>query len=491
MAVKAKGKHELVLSAEVDKNYVGHSNQLAVNYKQAKGVFDAAETTVDGDTLNPIVGEDDVVQFPFRHLSATIVGAGTWKATDFSDVKVLKAGTKLLNEKPVYLNHMMYVGNEVGYVDNAVFTEAYTNKAGVKIPAGIDAPVNIDSKLYPDIVRKMSGKVPYIKSASVTVKFEWEASHEFERENDFYYHIGEMIDGSMVRRIVTKITDFYESSLVWLGADPYAGILDEDGEVKFVDKGGIVGFSKGISSNAEKFYHTNNKYFLQFCLRDENFVGLKIDNQKLKDNDMKEIIAMLAVMLGVTEDKVTKEMLEAHSFVKKEEFDALKLDADKGKEVVALKASIADKETEITSLKTAKETAEGKVSGLETEIATLKKEKGDLETEKTSFVKKAEIADNVIKSRQEYAKELYTKSLNGADADPIILKEIEEEVSLEKLESKVKLHGGKALSTFKAHCKKCASEEIEFKSSVTTEGNKKDPKESNDGNDFIENVLSK
>jgi hypothetical protein len=63
-----------------------------------------------------------------------------------------------------------------------------------------------------------------IHSASVDVIFEFEKSHpDLE---DFYYHLGETINGKFVALVATKILSYGEISLVWQGADGFAKRLD-------------------------------------------------------------------------------------------------------------------------------------------------------------------------------------------------------------------------------------------------------------------------
>jgi len=195
---------------------------------------------------NAIAKPEDFIAFPFRHLSATIVGAWSWKATEFTEA-VLKAAVPLLKHKPACVNHNLEISNIIGLNGEAVWSPAFKQN-GITIPGGIDAPIWVDGKMHQDITRKLSGfPVPHIQSVSVTVVYEWEPSHTFvNREGDedewmFESRIGTMVDGSMVRRIATKIEDFYETSLVFLGADPFAKIFNDKGELINVEKSGIVG----------------------------------------------------------------------------------------------------------------------------------------------------------------------------------------------------------------------------------------------------------
>jgi hypothetical protein len=476
---KIKGNLKINFCSAVDSDMINHSSSLAKEMILAKGgSFD-----LPMDALNPVISDDDFVEFPFRQLSATLVGGGSWKATDFSDEKVLKASMKLLEEKPVYLNHDLRVGNEIGVVGKAKWSTSYVNKKGVKIPAGIDAPMRIDGVLYPQYVRKMSGKTPSVKSSSVTVNFEWEASHEFERPNDFYWHLGEMIDGTMVRRIVTKITDYYESSLVWLGADPFAGILDEDGEVKYVDMDGVV--SLQASQPIKELFDSQNKFVIDFCLGRKKSLSLGKSENNLNENEMNEVLEKLALSLGVKAEELTPEMIAQYSFLKVEELDKLKLDAEKGKDTTELDAITSQLDTANLSV----DNLTKKVSTLESEVVTLKADKSNLETKVTSLTAKGEFADSIFEKRKSYAVELYRKSY-GDKASDTIVEELKGETSLEKLEVKIEMFGGKAINTFGGKCKKCKSNEIEFRSSQEDDSSFGNEDLADDSMSFIDKVIS-
>jgi len=175
---------------------------------------------------NAIAKPEDFIAFPFRHLSATIVGGGSWKATEFSE-KVLKAAADKFSFNPVFVNHEMETSNQVATNGQIKFV----SKSG-DVPGGLEGPIWVDGLLHPDITRKLTSfPVPTIQSVSVTITYNWEPSHEFtDTDNnvddwEFEKHIGSIVEGSMVRRIATLIIDSFETSFVWLGSDPFAKIV--------------------------------------------------------------------------------------------------------------------------------------------------------------------------------------------------------------------------------------------------------------------------
>jgi hypothetical protein len=416
------------------------------------GTFDA-----EWKDLPPFPQESDFLFFPFRHLSATIVGGGSWKATDFSDESVLKRGHKLLEGKPAYVNHNMWVGEEIGVVKDVEFTKSYTNTNGEKIPAGIDAPFVIDQKLEPKLVRRMTSPMGSpIQSASVSVLFDWEASHEFEKEYDFYYHIGEMIDGSMVRRIVTEIIDFYESSLVWLGADPYAKML-VDGEVVNIDRASVV-YNGDLKGDAEfgKIYKNFKKFHVFDCHEESITLDLKRSaaNYAKPTNDDMDFKELIAKMLGISKDQVTPEMLQKYSFVAKEDFESFqKFQSDKKSHETELQAKVAE-------IATLKKDVEDKDKELAT-LQTFKKESEEKAAKEKPFI---EYGQKQLEAARKQAKELYTKFVHGK-TEKVMLDEIDAS-GVESLNAKILMWGGSVYQKFGAACKKCGSTEVDFRSSV-------------------------
>lgn len=410
--------------------------------------------------------QEDYYLFPFRHLSATTVGGGTWKATDFSKGNILKKSTPLLAGKPAYLNHVQAVGKAVGVVGETEWVAQYKNQNGDIIPGGIEAPFVIDSVLHPELVRQMSAPVSPVHSASVTVVFAWEASHDFEHDGDFYWHIGEMVDDEMVRRIVTEIVAYDESSLVWMGADPYAKSLNDKGEVVNIDRAAAFAKHKLSDDPDKATWSPTKRYYLFDCLDSEKLLHLNkssIDYQKPKpENDYtmnEELLQFLAAFFATTPEKI-----------KKGEFT--KADAEKVVTVEAL-ATLRTNSENFTKVSAEKAT-------LDTKVVELEKTVGTLKAEVESAKPKISLADDVMKRSKEEAKRVYG-IFAGGKPEKTIEDEIESEVSLEKLEAKIKMFGGKVVTEFGASCTKCGSKEVSFRSSAGEgeDPNKKEPQKVN------------
>jgi hypothetical protein len=221
--------------------------------EQFKG-FLATPTKTEADNSAFTPKEEDYIRVPFRLLSAHIVGAGTWKATDFSDEAVLKASMPMLLGKPAYINHDIWdVNNSIGIIESVEWSE----KDG-DVPAGINGVYRIDAVANTNLARKVLGDE--IQGSSVTIDYEYMPSHEFEEEWKFESRIGEMIDGKMVCRKVTGILNYYESSLVGFPADPFAKKLDPEGNPMNAPKSGTYNFAEERAESVKqgKYYVIEN-----------------------------------------------------------------------------------------------------------------------------------------------------------------------------------------------------------------------------------------
>lgn len=189
----------------------------ALDKKQSLDVNEQEDLPTDTKAM-----PEDFVEVTYRALSATVLAD---RPVDFSNEAVLKKGTKLLLNQTVYKDHETSVDNWVGKV-----IETAWDKDTKGIPPGINAKLRLDSVKDPMIVRGVLQGA--LHSASVTVSFEWEPSHkELMEAGSFFQHLGEEIDGELVRIVVTRLEKFWEISLVWNGADQFAKQIDDDGNV--------------------------------------------------------------------------------------------------------------------------------------------------------------------------------------------------------------------------------------------------------------------
>lgn len=179
---------------------------------------------VDPEDLYP--NDEEFIEPMFRLLSACIVSKN-YMPTEFPK-NVLKDSMNLLVGQTVNCDHETDVANAIGSVKSVSWQESYTVD-GVTIPAGINGVLKIDGKSNPRIARGINMDPPSIHSNSVTVQFEWKPSHRFEKEWEFYDKLGTIAeDGTMVRRIATRIISYKETSLVSHGADPFAQLIKDN-----------------------------------------------------------------------------------------------------------------------------------------------------------------------------------------------------------------------------------------------------------------------
>lgn len=437
---------------------------------------DYRQSVVNPDVSLAIPQPEDFLPFFFRHISATIVGAGTWKATEFTE-KVLKKANKLLQFKPAYVNHALETSNAIGAVGKVVNTPAFKAKDGTLIPFGLDAPIWIDAKIHTDLCRKLAGfPVPTIQSVSITVIYEWEPSHVFqdssgnEDEWVFENRIGTIVDGKMVRRIVTKIIEIFETSLVWLGADPYAKILDENGDPVNVEKSAIVGASQFEKDPMVGHYKYNGSLFIaDNCINEEKNLLLRtrlvadfgsIPSKKPKKpvnrNNMEDIKIFLAGQLGIPEDDVTVDKLSNYVWTKKDQLKTLTTNAGK---VNGLNAQVEE-------LTTDRDTAQNQITEFEAIIPHKELETFGKEVELSSVIDLAKFGKGIFDSRREECIKNYKLTLKEKeDPDEKVINLINK-ADADGLEVYMKQYGVTVLDEAKATCTKCGNgDNITFRSS--------------------------
>lgn len=156
----------------------------------------------------PKMNEDETHLFaPFRALSAVLIEE-RW--VDFSQEGVLKSGARFLQGQTIYTNHKHDVNDWVGVVAKSQFNDKSE-------PQGIDTMLKVNKKWNERLIDGLKEEPPAVHSVSVDVYFDYRRSHP--DLDDFWWLLGEDIDGEKVRIIATKIKSFGEISFVWQGAD--------------------------------------------------------------------------------------------------------------------------------------------------------------------------------------------------------------------------------------------------------------------------------
>lgn len=431
---------------------------------------------------NVIPKEEDFIDVPFRLISSTVVGSGSWKATDFGKKdSVLRDSMPFLEGKPLYKDHETDLDNWVGIVKTVKWSPKRKSK-GITIPAGIDGLVSIDAKTNPKVARGVL--LGSIFSNSVTVDFDWEMSHEFDSEDDFNRRVGSMgADNKMVRRVVTGINDYFESSLVWLGADPFAKAINDEGDLVNIDQSAVYnyarskfGFSKDTefiseSKKTQEKYENKKEFVINFGI-DNNVLPLSRKEERkqpyMKDKILLALIASFGGALKLDKESTGEEALKAI-----ENFDKESLKSEKDEADLKLAKSVNDcidspvtseefektfevvKKDSFSALKTEKSDLTKKSKDLGDEITVLKSDKTDLQS-------LSEVGKKFQKQRKEEAKRLYKLSA-GKETDDSVMA-LFDKANDEEVEGLLKQYTKSATGKFAGKCKSCGSDEFTFQS---------------------------
>lgn len=247
--------------------------------------------------------DDEFIEPMFRLLSATIVSKN-YNPTDFSAPGVLKASMKMLLGQTVNCDHSTDIGNAIGSVSQVIWQEAY-KEGNFTIPAGINGVLKIDGKANPRIARGILMDPPSIHSNSVTVQFKWDKSHPELDDREFYEKLGTYdAKGNMVRRMVTEVVRYLETSLVSHGADTFAQKIGSDGKIINPD------FAKRTWNSYSEYNEDRSKNFYFFDYKSdinsyqENNDTTELNNinisqtNKLEDTDQMDLQEFLQTLVG-------------------------------------------------------------------------------------------------------------------------------------------------------------------------------------------------
>ncbi len=393
--------------------------------------------------------ESDYVRPIFRALSEVVVRK-TYDPIDFGHEKgVLQSSAPLLVAQSIFTNHEAMVGNEVGVVSKTFWDRGYT-VGGISIPAGINFEALIDGKNHPRLARNLLSDPPVVHSNSVTVQFKWSQSHPQMSYDEFRGKVGNFDDkGQLIRRIVTKIDSYNETSFVTHGADPFAQKVGKDGKIvnptyahnrdsfseSFLIKKGRTNyyfsdFKTSITSNSEE----EDTSLDNDNISEQEDTSIENQTQNCKMN--KESVLLMAILAGITLSAEDTALSDAE-FATKFDFAAFntKLLAEKTK-LTALSIDAA------------------KVAGLEAKIQTL-------ETFKTTNEPKLAQLTLVEAQKSKQLAELMRVSalVNGKAVDGT-LKDTYEAADLTTLEAFLTPLQAQLESKFPLTCKKCNSTEV-------------------------------
>lgn len=416
---------------------------------------------LDKSELTP--KDEEFIEPMFRLLSETIVSKN-WNPTDFGQNGVLKASMKMLLGQTVNCDHETNIGNAIGAVSQVMWQESYKD-GSFTIPAGINGILKIDGKANPRIARGILMEPPSIHSNSVTVQFKWDKSHPQMEDNEFYQKLGTYDSkGVMVRRIVTEIVRYLETSLVSHGADSFAQKIGSDGKIINPT------FAKRTWASYEEYRDDKSKqYFFTDYKSDLTSYQEKDDTQgSFNDNDAKD-----------NQSNEKNSMNELQKFLESLFGDNL-LTLEEGKEmnqetvvacIQSLVSSRNELQTSVDNLTTEKNSLTEQVTNLNAEVANLKE--------------MATVGKNHIASLREDAVATY-KKLMGDNADETIVTMLNAETTgITTLVSLTKDYQARLEEKFPLTCSKCGSKDVNRASSVTEDDNQ--GKKTTDGADTTKN----
>lgn len=394
------------------------------------------------EDLDP--SDDEFITPTFRLLSKVIVSK--FRPIDFGKGNVLRDSMRLLLGQTINIDHEVAVGNAIGSISEVSWQNTYKTKSGIVVPAGINGVLKIDGKSNPRIARGINMNPPSIHSNSVTVRFEWEPSHKFKDENDFYRLVGTYNDkGELIRAIVTKVIAYHETSLVSHGADRFAQKVNSDGQIVNPEYAETV---KQFS--AEK--PLNVKAGLDYK---NNIIGLSLDstipsgnNNKGKSNTkttkMNELKDFLVNQLGFKSEDLTDENL-----------------------IESLTGHVDDLKDQLSTLTTEKEDLDGQVSTLESDKGELEKKFNSLDEKYKELEKSSSDLEGATAEMRTEAVKFY-KLCKGDDADEKIVK-LMETAKFDVIKSLLTEYRKEADEKFGYVCNDCESNNVSRKSADTSD----------------------
>ena len=412
---------------------------------------------------------DEFIEPVFRLLSSTIVSKN-WNPTDFGQPGVLKASMKLLLGQTVNCDHSTDIGNAIGSVSQVMWQEAYKDGNFV-IPAGINGVLKIDGKANPRIARGILMDPPSIHSNSVTVQFKWDKSHPGMDDRDFWNKLGTYDEkGNMIRKVVTEVVRYLETSLVSHGADSFAQKIGEDGKIINPE------FAKRTWTSFAEYQEDTKKayYFTDFK---DDYKSFQESNDTPENNinplntNKKESTMTLAEFL---ESLYGDNMLSLAEGQEKTAEVALQM---------------------VKDLVHGKNDLQNKVDNLTTEKNTLAEQVSNKDAEIANLTAMATVGKNHIASLRETTVANY-KKLKGDAADETIITMLNAETTgLQTLISLNKDYQAQLEEKFPLTCSHCGSHDISRGSSVQ-EPDKNDPdtthnSEVSSTNDVIEDLYNK
>lgn len=398
---------------------------------------------LDKSELTP--KDEEFIEPMFRLLSETIVSKN-WNPTDFGQNGVLKASMKMLLGQTVNCDHETNIGNAIGAVSQVMWQESYKD-GSFTIPAGINGILKIDGKANPRIARGILMEPPSIHSNSVTVQFKWDKSHPQMEDNEFYQKLGTYDSkGVMVRRIVTEIVRYLETSLVSHGADSFAQKIGSDGKIinPTFAKRTWASYEEYRDDKSKQYFFTDYKSDLTSYQEKDDTQGSfndndAKDNHSNKNNMNEELLKFLESLFG--DNMLT---LEEGKEMNQENVIAC---------IQTLVSSRNELQTSVDNLTTEKTSLTEQITNLNAEVANLKE--------------MATVGKNHIASLRENAVETYKKLMGDKVDETIVTMLNAETTGITTLISLTKDYQARLEEKFPLTCSKCGSKDVNRASSVS------------------------
>lgn len=398
---------------------------------------------LDKSELTP--KDEEFIEPMFRLLSETIVSKN-WNPTDFGQNGVLKASMKMLLGQTVNCDHETNIGNAIGAVSQVMWQESYKD-GSFTIPAGINGILKIDGKANPRIARGILMEPPSIHSNSVTVQFKWNKSHPQMEDNEFYQKLGTYDSkGVMVRRIVTEIVRYLETSLVSHGADSFAQKIGSDGKIinPTFAKRTWASYEEYRDDKSKQYFFTDYKSDLTSYQEKDDTQGSfndndAKDNHSNKNNMNEELLKFLESLFG--DNMLT---LEEGKEMNQENVIAC---------IQTLVSSRNELQTSVDNLTTEKTSLTEQITNLNAEVANLKE--------------MATVGKNHIASLRENAVETYKKLMGDKVDETIVTMLNAETTGITTLISLTKDYQARLEEKFPLTCAKCGSKDVNRASSVS------------------------
>lgn len=418
--------------------------------------------------------EDEFITPMFRLLSETIVSKN-YNPTDFSQGGVLKASMSLLLGQTVNCDHETNIGNAIGAVSKVVWQSAYKD-GKFSIPGGINGILKIDGKANPRIARGILMDPPSIHSNSVTVQFKWDKSHPEMDEREFYEKLGTYDkNGNMVRRIVTEIIRYAETSLVSHGADSFAQKIGADGKIINPT------YATRVWNSYEEYRDDKAKQYFFSDTKTTNYIEL--DNTPVSNNEDDTIGNIIQSQLISNNTNPVKNIN-----MTKQEFLALMAKLNYTVEAGQVVKFGEDSQMDLSDILTIFKSVEDDLTNKETTISSLNEKIKELNEQVVNLQAMANIGTATMAELRETVVANYKKIQGDKfdEKDPVFVMLNDKETPVVTLKGLNTGYEQKLNEMFPMKCSHCGSTDLTRASSV--EEPKQDPSTVETHNSVVDNA---